>query len=121
MIEAVVNGKKCMALVDSGCSQSFMTGSECNSWSWQASDVLTVDGKTLRSNGIGTITLAVDNVSPVKADVLVVNSSLLGFDMLISMDIIRMLGGVHIEQFSDAIFFMTELCCDQNRGTGHQR
>ena len=97
-----------MALVDSGCSQSLMTESVCNPWSQQASDVLTVDGKTLRGNGIRTITLAVDNVSLVKADVLVVNSSLLGFGMLIGMDIIRMLGEVHINQSGDANFSRTE-------------
>ena len=93
-IEPVVNGKKQMTLMDSGCSQSLMIELVCNSWSLQASDVLTVDGKTLPGNGVGTIMLAVDNISPVKADVLVVKSSLFGFDMLIGMDIIRMLGGV---------------------------
>ena len=77
-------------------------------WSRQVSDVLTVNSKTLCSNGIGTIMLAVDNVSPVKADMLVVNSLLLGFDMVIGMDIIRMFGGVHIDQSSDAIFSKTE-------------
>ena len=107
VIEAVVNGKKRMALVDSGCSRSLVTESVCNSWSGQASDVLTVDGKTLRSNGIGTITLEADNVSPVKADVLVVNSSLLGFDMLLGMDIIRMLSGVRIDQSGNVIFSRT--------------
>ena len=95
IIEAVINGKKHMALMDSGCSRSLMTGLECNSWSQQASDVLTVDGKTLRGNGIGSIMLAVDNVSPVKVDVRVVDTSLLGFDMLIGMDIIKMLGSPH--------------------------
>ena len=108
MIEAVVNGKRRMALVDSGCSWSLVTELVCNPWSQQASDVLTVDGKTLRSNGVGTITLAVYNIRLVKADVLIVNSSLLGFDMLIGMDIIRMLGGVHIDQSGDAIFSRTE-------------
>ena len=108
MIEAVVNDKRHMALVDSGCSRSLVTESVYNPWSRQASDVLAVDGKTLRSTGIGTITLAVDNVSPVKADGLVVNSSLLGFDMLLGMDIIRMLGGVRIDQSGDAIFSRTE-------------
>ena len=54
--------------------------------------------------------LAVDNTSPMKADVLVVDSSLLGFGMLIGMDIIKMLGGVNINQSSDAIFSRTELC-----------
>ena len=93
-IEPVVNGKKQMILMDSGCSQSLMIELVCNSWSLQASDVLTVDGKTLPGDGVGTIMLAVDNISPVKADVLVVKSSLFGFNMLIGMDIIRMLGGV---------------------------
>ena len=54
--------------------------------------------------------LAVDNVSPVKADVLVMDSLLLGFDMLIGMDIIRMLGGIYIDQSGDAIFSRTEPC-----------
>ena len=107
MIEVMVNGKRRMALVDSGCSRSLVTESVCNHWSGQASNVLTVDGKTLRSNGIGTIMLAADNVSPVKADVLVVNSSLLGFDMLLGKDIIRMLGGVHTDQSSNVIFSWT--------------
>lgn len=76
----------------------------------QASDVLTVNGETLRSNGVGTITLAVDNVGPVKVDVVVVDSPLLGFDMLIGMDAIKMLGGVRIDQFGGAIFSWTQLC-----------
>ena len=107
MFEVVVNGKRHMVLVDSRCSRSLMTESVCNPWSGQASDVLTVDGKTLHSNGIGTITLAADNVSPVKADVLVVNTSLLSFDMLLGMDIIRMLHGVRINQSSNVIFSRT--------------
>ena len=107
MIEVVVNGSRRMALVDFGCSRSLVTESVCNRWSGQASDVLTVDGKTLRRNGIGTITRAVDNVSPVKADELVENSSLLGFDMLLGMDIIRMLGGVRIDQYGNVIFSRT--------------
>ena len=98
MIEVVVNGKKRMELVDSGYSRSLVTRSVCNSWSRHALDVLTLDGKTLHSNYIGTITLAVGNVSPVKADVLVVDSSLWDFDIIIGMDIIRMLGGVRIDQ-----------------------
>ena len=110
MIEAVVNGKKCMALVDSGCSRSLVTGLVCNPWSWQALDVLTVNGKTLCSNGIGTIMLAVNNISLIKSDVLDVDSSLLGFDMLIDMDIIKMLGGICIDQSGDAIFSRTEPC-----------
>ena len=56
---------------------------------------------------MGTITLAADNVSPVKADVLVENSSLLGFDMLLGMVIIRRLSGVRIDQSGNVIFSRT--------------
>lgn len=40
--------------------------------------------------------LTVDDLGPVKADVLVMDSLLLGFYMLIGMDIIKMLGKVSI-------------------------
>ena len=96
-----------MALVDSGCSRSLVTESVCNPWSGQASDVLTVNGKILHSNGIRTISLAADNVSPVKANALFMNSLLLGFDMLLGMDIIRMLGGVRIDQSGNVILSRT--------------
>ena len=98
MNEAVVTGKKYTALVDSGCSWLLVTRSVCNPLSRQTSDILTVKSEILHSDGIGTITLAVYNVSPVKSDVLVVDSPLLGIDMLIGMDIISMLGGVCINQ-----------------------
>ena len=53
--------------------------------------------------------LAADNVRPIKADVLVMDSPLLGFNTLIKMDIIRMLGGVHINQSGNAPFTRMEL------------
>lgn len=40
----------------------------------------------------------VDNMNSVTVIVLVVDSSLLGFDLLFRMDFIRELGGVHIDQ-----------------------
>ena len=54
--------------------------------------------------------LAVDIVSLMKADVLIMDSPLLGFNMLIRMDIIRMLGGVHINQSGNANFSRTKPC-----------
>lgn len=49
-------------------------------------DMLTVDGKDLHRHGVGIIMLAVDDFDPVKADVLVVDSQLLGFDSLFGID-----------------------------------
>ena len=64
----------------------------------------------LSSNGVGAIMLAVDNVSPMKADALVMDSSLLDFDLLIGMDIIKMLGGFCINQSGGAIFSRMKPC-----------
>ena len=61
------------------------------------------------SHGIGTSMLAVDNLKPIRADVLVVESHLLHFDMLLEMDIIKILGGVSINQSGEAIFNRTDL------------
>lgn len=65
---------------------------------------MTADNKILHGWGIGSITLAIDNTNPVKADVLDMNSSLLDFNMLIKMYILKMLVGVNINQSNEAIF-----------------
>ena len=59
----------------------------------QALNILTVNSEILHGNGV-----------------VVVDSLLLGYDMLIGMDIIRMLGGVCINQSGDATFSRMELC-----------
>ena len=69
-----------------------------------------VNGEILHDDGVSTIMLAVDNVSLVKADVLVIDSLLSGFDMLVRMGIIRMLGRVHINQSGNATFSRMKLC-----------
>ena len=107
VIEVVVYGKRCIAQVDSGRSPSFVTRSVWNLSCRQTSDIQTVKGDKLHGDGAGTITLVVDNM---KADVLVVDRTLLDFDKLIRMDIIRMMGGVRINQSGNATFSRTELC-----------
>lgn len=49
-------------------------------------DILTVDGKVLHRHGVGIIMLAVDDMDPVKAYVVVADSQLLGFDPLFGID-----------------------------------
>lgn len=75
-------------------------------------DILIADSKVLHRSSVGTTTLALDDIDPAKADALVIDSQLLGFDLLIGMDVIKMLGGVSITESGEAI-------CDQNR-TGFQ-
>lgn len=63
----------------------------CSPWGQQKMDILTADSKVLHGHSFGMITLAVDDMDPVKADVLVVYSQLLDFNLLIGMDVIKML------------------------------
>lgn len=112
VINVQTDGTKCISLVDSGCSWSLVSGSVCRSWSWQKMDILIADSKVLHRSSVGTTTLALDDIDPAKADALVIDSQLLGFDLLIGMDVIKMLGGVSITESGEAI-------CDQNR-TGFQ-
>ena len=109
VIEDFVNGKKHIALMDSGCSQSLVTRLVCNWLSRQTLDILTVNSEIPHSDCIGTIMLAVDKIRPIKADVLVMDSLLLDFSMLIRMDIITMLSGVRISQSNNATFSKMEL------------
>lgn len=67
-------------------------------------DKLTADGKCFYGRGVGIITLAADDMNPAKADVLIVDSQLLRFDLIVGMYIIKMLGGVRINKFGKDIF-----------------
>ena len=60
--------------------------------SLEPKDIHTVNGEILHGDGVSTITLTVDNISPIKADILVVDSLLLSLDMLNGIDIIKILG-----------------------------
>lgn len=67
-------------------------------------DKLTADGKCFYGLGVGIITLAADDMNPAKADVLIVDSQLLRFDLIVGVYIIKMLGGVRINKFGKDIF-----------------
>lgn len=80
-----------------------MIESVCSPWSQQKFDILTADNEILHGWSIGTITLVIDSTNPMKADVLDRASSLLGFNMLIEMYILKMWVGVNINQSNEAI------------------
>lgn len=88
-----------------GC---LVTGSVRSPWSQQKLDIMTADSEILHCQGIGTIMLVIDNVNSMKADVLVLDSPRLGFDMLTGMDITKMLGGVN--HHGEGNFSRMELC-----------
>ena len=98
VMKVKVNGMDWIALVDSGCSSSIVSGMLCRPKVWKRTAILTAGRKCLLSHGVGSIILTVTNRNPLKTNVLVVNSKPLGFDRLLGMDVIKKLGSVHIDE-----------------------
>ena len=92
-----INGEERVALVDCGCSKSIVTRQICQFYRKQETPILTADGKSFVSCGMGSITLQIANKDPMQLEVLVVDNELLGFDLFLGMDIIKALGGVCID------------------------
>ena len=103
-MKAKVNEMDWIALVDSGCSSSVVSGMLCRLEVWKSTAILTASRKCLLSHGVGSITLTVTNRKPLKTNVLVVNSKPLGFDLLLGIDVIKKLGEVHIDELGKAHF-----------------
>ena len=76
----------------------------CRPEVWKSTAILTASRKCLLSHGVGSITLTVTNRNPLKTNVLLVNSKPLGFNLLLGMDIIKKLGGMHIDEGGKAHF-----------------
>ena len=104
MIKLLVVGQRCTVLVDSGCSKTLMCKLVCHLWRPKATKVVTADGKTLTSLGVGTVELKIDSINPVTMEVLIVHQTLLRLDLLLGVDMIVKLGGVHISRSGEVSF-----------------
>ena len=104
VMKVKVNGMDRIALVDSGCSSSVVSGMLCRPEVWKSTAILTASRKCFLSHGVSSVILTVTNRNPLKTNVLVVNSKPLGFNLLLGMDVIKKLGGVHIDEGGKAHF-----------------
>ena len=99
-----INGMDWIVLVDSGCSSFVVSGMLCRPEVRKSTTILTAGRKCLLSHGVGSITLTVTNKNLLKMNVLVVNSKPLGSNLLLGMDVIKKLGGTHIDEGGKAHF-----------------
>ena len=104
VMKVKINGMDRIALVDSGCSSSVVSGMLCRPEVWISTAILTVGRKCLLSHGVGSIILTVTKRYPLKMNVQVVNSKLLVFDLFLGMDVIKKLGSVHIDERGEVHF-----------------
>ena len=98
MIKLLVDGQRCIALVDSRCSKMVMCKSACHSWRPREAKVVNANGKTLTSLGVGTVVVKINNICPLTMEVL------LGLDLLLGVNVIAKLGGVHISSSGELSF-----------------
>ena len=98
-----VDGQECTALIDSGCSQMLVRQAMCRFWKRKSSRVLTAERRTLNCRGYGKIKVEVGRVLAVDIEALIVDK-LLGFDLLLGIDAIKLLGGVYLTESGEAHF-----------------
>ncbi|CAE1234877.1 unnamed protein product [Acanthosepion pharaonis] len=96
VVNVCVEGKRCSALIDTGCSRSIVSVDRCVTWSNQQIEIRTIDGVSQACCGVGTVSILTDGGNHAKVDVLVARQRPLGYDLLLSIDAIRALGGMII-------------------------
>ena len=103
IVQISVDQQSCIAIVDSGCSQTIVNASLISNVRKCIGNVTTVDGATVTINGIKTVRVVV-NENEMKLDCLVMEKMIIGADVILGMDAIRCLGGVFIGDDERVIF-----------------
>ena len=104
VMRVCIKGVMCDALIDSECTRSLVRSSVCGPPSGHKTEVLTIDRKSMTSREVTSVNLWVDKRTLIVVDMLAMDGDLLGFDLLLGLDVIRLLGGVHINEHSEANF-----------------
>ncbi|KAF0297012.1 hypothetical protein FJT64_005559 [Amphibalanus amphitrite] len=91
-----VDGRKCRALVDTGCTDTLVHAGACSDWSPRPVNMMTVNGGTLRCLGIAEITVQ-HRENRASLTALVVPDRPLGMDVVLGMSGIVALGGVCVK------------------------
>ena len=85
---------RCSALIDTGCSRTIVDADRCCSWRKAGVNVETFGGTSRACCGVGIVSISTDEGDSAKIDVLVVRGKPLGFDLLLGIDAIKVLGRV---------------------------
>lgn len=73
------------------------------------------------SQGVRSMEVHIDSWDPINIDVLVVESKLLGFNLLLRMDFIESLGSVHITKMGEVRFVNTLICAAMTKSAQFYR
>ena len=104
----VLNGRDLLGLVDTGCTASMVRADVLNTW-YGESSTIAFDGSTVQCLGQSHVKVVVDRES-VETTVMVVKNIASNFEMVIWMDVIRMLGDITVAD--GRIRFRSMCCCN---------
>ena len=120
-VELQVNGRRCRAMVDSGCTRTLVHVDWCKKWTRRDVGMLTVTEEKWRCLGAANVRIVVPGGSAVDVEAYVVSSKPFGFPCIMGLDAMDKLGGVMIRsdrtvQFGDrgtcaAVATPGERCC----------
>ena len=99
-----IDGVRCTALVDTGCTQTLVHKSCCQTWKKKQVPLLVVGGSLSMCCGESVVQIGIDNGPSVTVRGLVVDGDLLGYDLLLGLNAIRQLGGMAMSDTSEVRF-----------------
>ena len=102
--DVTVDGTRCRALVDSGCTENLVHAPVCRQWRRQRTAVTTMNGSPFHCSGVGTVCLSTMTGQTAEVNVLVLEEPPMGLDLVIGVPGISALGGVTVGSPSDVRF-----------------
>ena len=101
LVKVGIDGKECVGLVDTGCSQTIVSSRLLSSTN-NPKRIVAVDGRVVRCEGEMDCSLIVSGIR-VKVKCVILKNLLDGVDVVLGLDVIGLLGGVSI--FNDGCRF----------------
>lgn len=99
-----VDGRRCQALVDTGCTDTVVHQVRCTHWDPQRTQLVTLGRNAISCSGRGYVKIQLNEGSQANVEVLTVKDAPLGFDVILGMNGICALGGVTIQSPSEVYF-----------------
>uniref|UniRef100_A0A5S6QNQ5 Reverse transcriptase domain-containing protein n=1 Tax=Trichuris muris TaxID=70415 RepID=A0A5S6QNQ5_TRIMR len=103
-VRIAVDGVERSALVDTGCTRCIAHVSCCRRWRGRTVGMTALNGGQLCGCGVGTVWLQPAGRVGARAEVIVSQTKPLGFDLILGMNGIKVLGGVIVDAQGHASF-----------------
>ena len=87
-VSVQVEGVQCLALIDTGCSQSIDSVNHFQGWSSLSGEIRIIDSMSWVCCGVGAVSIVTNGGNHAKVNVLVPHEKPLGYDLLIGIDTI---------------------------------